>query len=55
MIKYAYRYTRHIIELILKGYPKSKVELAAYQIHEFDPCRVMWLATARELVDVTRL
>jgi len=45
---------KHSLFYFNRGYPRSKIELSAHQIHEFDPCRVVWMAASRELVDVTR-
>ncbi|KAL3092054.1 hypothetical protein niasHT_022987 [Heterodera trifolii] len=35
-------------------YPKSKADIPAYQIHEYDPCRVVWMCIGRELAFLTR-
>jgi len=45
---------KHLHFYYNREYPKSKNELPAYQIHEYDPCRVLWTLTGRQLVEVTR-
>lgn len=37
---------------MLQGYPKSKNDLIAHEIHEYDPCRVVWMAASRALKDI---
>uniref|UniRef100_A0A914IEN1 Uncharacterized protein n=1 Tax=Globodera rostochiensis TaxID=31243 RepID=A0A914IEN1_GLORO len=37
-----------------RQYPKSKFDIPAYQIHEYDPCRVVWMCIGRELAFLTR-
>uniref|UniRef100_A0A183CJT4 39S ribosomal protein L13, mitochondrial n=1 Tax=Globodera pallida TaxID=36090 RepID=A0A183CJT4_GLOPA len=37
-----------------RQYPKSKFDIPAYQIHEYDPCRVIWMCIGRELAFLTR-
>ena len=29
--------------------PRSKADIPAYQIHEYDPCRVVWMCIGRQL------
>jgi large subunit ribosomal protein L13 len=36
---------KHIHYHFNREYPKSKNDIPAYQIHEFDPCRIMFMAT----------
>uniref|UniRef100_A0A7E4W2J2 Ribosomal protein L13 n=1 Tax=Panagrellus redivivus TaxID=6233 RepID=A0A7E4W2J2_PANRE len=36
---------KHVRYLFNKEYPQSKNHIPAYEIHEYDPCRVMFMAT----------
>ncbi|MFH4980820.1 hypothetical protein AB6A40_007529 [Gnathostoma spinigerum] len=35
---------KHLLYHFDKEYPKSKADIPAWQIHEYDPCRIMFLA-----------
>ncbi|KAI6197926.1 Ribosomal protein L13 [Aphelenchoides besseyi] len=34
----------HVIDAAHQDYPRGKADIAAHQLHEYDPCRVAWLA-----------
>lgn len=35
-----------------RTYPRSKNDLTAAEIHEYDPCRVFWMTTYRKIHDI---
>uniref|UniRef100_A0A0M3HQW9 39S ribosomal protein L13, mitochondrial n=2 Tax=Ascaris TaxID=6251 RepID=A0A0M3HQW9_ASCLU len=40
---------KHTLYVFDKEYPKSKALIPAWQIHEYDPCRIMYLAIYKSL------
>jgi len=40
---------KHTLYHFDKLYPKSRADIAAWEIHDYDPCRIMWLSTYKAL------